>query len=498
MTQISRPRGAKRSKKQSFFTANKIIALASFALMVIFAFTTIISYTFLSSSNDDINLENPGAHKNGILKLIQSSRRINRKHRTNREGIDSSKERRGHFEEEIGGNSNSGDEVGIKPKKLRGEQFDDEGDIESDYDILRAKYDQMLPSETEEDTQRLYDFVADLRKPMHRLHPKLTTDLPYDVNNCPDEPPDGYPIEWSLVDLLNNWNPNNISESFRPGIYQGLCRFDFTTEFHKAQTYRKAEVPFLLRDDPQILKVVERWNQPDYLSNALGKDKKYHTEYSDSNSLMFFRVGRRKTKRGGVPSDWVPPMSSVKITYDEWVEEASKTEEEMGPDQPHYYFRVNAKGGTDHTLFKELPFFLPNKNFYIVNAEDTRGINCRFGMFGNTAAAHFDSSRNFVMLFGGERRYILSHPKNCQNLALFPRSHPSGRHTATDWSDPDLELYPDFAHATANEVVLQAGDALYLPTHWFHHIISLDLNWQCNARSGVTGNYAHHIDKCGF
>jgi hypothetical protein len=102
------------------------------------------------------------------------------------------------------------------------------------------------------------------------------------------------------------------------------------------------------------------------------------------------------------------------------------------------------------------------------------------------------------MLFGGERRYFLSHPKNCPNLALFPKNHPSGRHTAVDWSDPDLDEYPEFADGLVNEVVLQAGDVLYLPTHWFHHIVSLDLNWQCNSRSGITDEFQNLIKKCGF
>ena len=120
--------------------------------------------------------------------------------------------------------------------------------------------------------------------------------------------------------------------------------------------------------------------------------------------------------------DWTPPISEVRMTYDEWVEKASQPMEEMTPDKPHWYFRVNAKVPSSSNesqptkkpfLFHELPFFQPKPNFYIVDESDTRGINCRFGMNGNIAEAHFDGSRNFVMLFGGERRYILSHPQNC-------------------------------------------------------------------------------------
>jgi len=103
-----------------------------------------------------------------------------------------------------------------------------------------------------------------------------------------------------------------------------------------------------------------------------------------------------------------------------------------------------------------------------------------------------------IAIFKGERRYVLSHPKNCKNLCLYERNHPSGRHSAVDWSEPDLDEFPAFRHATVNEIVLQAGDVLYLPTFWFHYIISLNTNYQCNGRSGATKDYAASIRQCGF
>ena len=60
------------------------------------------------------------------------------------------------------------------------------------------------------------------------------------------------------------------------------------------------------------------------------------------------------------------------------------------------------------------------------------------------------------------------------------------------------ELYPDFSKTTINEVVVSAGDVLYLPTYWFHHIISLELNYQCNTRSGYSVEYDQMIYDCGF
>lgn len=135
---------------------------------------------------------------------------------------------------------------------------------------------------------------------------------------------------------------------------------------------------------------------------------------------------------------------------------------------------------------------------YIVEPSETKGIHCRFGMKGVIAENHFDGTRNAIVLLGGQRRYILSHPNQCEKLALYPRGHPSARHSAVDWSNPDLDAFPEFGEAKANEVVLEAGHVLYLPTTWFHFIISLDINFQCNTRSGITDDYERYMNECGF
>jgi ribosomal protein L16 Arg81 hydroxylase len=55
-----------------------------------------------------------------------------------------------------------------------------------------------------------------------------------------------------------------------------------------------------------------------------------------------------------------------------------------------------------------------------------------------------------------------------------------------------------FQKLRANEVILQPGDVLYLPTYWIHYIISLNVNFQCNTRSGITADFNAEIKRCGF
>ena len=58
----------------------------------------------------------------------------------------------------------------------------------------------------------------------------------------------------------------------------------------------------------------------------------------------------------------------------------------------------------------------------------------------------------------GLRRYMIASPKQCEFMHLYPHGHPSGRHSEVDWSDPDLEQFPDFPSARTSEVIGWVGD----------------------------------------
>lgn len=167
----------------------------------------------------------------------------------------------------------------------------------------------------------------------------------------------------------------------------------------------------------------------------------------------------------------------------------------------HYYFRLNAdyrKEAKNSWVFEDLPFFYPKKNFFFVEVDDYRGTNCRLGAKGIIAHAHYDFSRNFILLLRGQKRYVLAHPNQCLNLELYPQGHPSARHSSVNWSNETEWQQGNFPKAQVNEVVMQAGDIMYLPTAWFHFIVSLNMNYQCNARSGITKENYNAIHDCGF
>ena len=147
-------------------------------------------------------------------------------------------------------------------------------------------------------------------------------------------------------------------------------------------------------------------------------------------------------------------------------------------------------------VWDELPFYQPKSSLedngegqggsiYVKDPKWQKSVHCKFGMQGVIAESHFHSENQMYTMLKGERRYIISPPNQCQKMALYPEDHPSRRFSKINWSDPtSWDKYPQFKEAEGNEVVLQAGESLYLPSVWFHHIISLSLNAQCTTSSG--------------
>ena len=217
----------------------------------------------------------------------------------------------------------------------------------------------------------------------------------------------------------------------------------------------------------------------------------FRAETSTSNHFMYWRKKHHQDK------NWTPPTGERRVSFVTWLKSAVENFNKSADQRELLYFHVNGRRKGD-PIFKELPFFNPEKSLFIVEPEEQRGINCRFGMSSIIAECHFDGSRNFVANLGGMRRFILAHPNQCEDMYLYPSRHPSGRHSMIDWSRPDYNQYKKFSTVQANEVITTPGDVLYLPTYWFHFIVSLNVNFQCNTRSGISLENDAFIEKCGY
>lgn len=92
-------------------------------------------------------------------------------------------------------------------------------------------------------------------------------------------------------------------------------------------------------------------------------------------------------------------------------------------------------------------------------------------------AAHFDYPSNVAVCTHGRRRFTLFPPEEVSNLYVGPWDFtPAGQPISlVDFHDPDLARFPRFreAWAQALSAELEPGDAIYIPSMWWHHVESL-------------------------
>ena len=120
-------------------------------------------------------------------------------------------------------------------------------------------------------------------------------------------------------------------------------------------------------------------------------------------------------------------------------------------------------------------------------------------MRGIIAESHYDSGRNMIAMLKGSKRYIINPPRACEHLGIISDTkHPSYRHSVIDWSDISQARAHGFDRVEAIDTIVRQGEVLYLPSFWFHYIISLEYSIQCNSRSGFPESMIGEkdIDKC--
>ncbi|MBR9921738.1 MAG: cupin-like domain-containing protein [Bacteroidetes bacterium] len=91
-----------------------------------------------------------------------------------------------------------------------------------------------------------------------------------------------------------------------------------------------------------------------------------------------------------------------------------------------------------------------------------------FGGQGAVTRIHqdMDLSNVFLTEVIGHKRIVLIDPKYSDHLYRYP----FGVHTSIDVDNPDYDRYPALHHVKGYELELHAGDTLFMPSGWWHHV----------------------------
>lgn len=104
-------------------------------------------------------------------------------------------------------------------------------------------------------------------------------------------------------------------------------------------------------------------------------------------------------------------------------------------------------------------------------------------------ATHFDLSDNIAVVALGKRRFTLFPPAATKDLYVGPLNVTLAGQPVSmvDPLNPDLETYPRYSQAleSAQYADLEPGDAIYIPTLWWHHV-------EAQAPINILVNYWHN------
>jgi hypothetical protein len=93
-------------------------------------------------------------------------------------------------------------------------------------------------------------------------------------------------------------------------------------------------------------------------------------------------------------------------------------------------------------------------------------------------ATHYDVSPNIACVVAGRRRFTLFPPEQLPNLYVGPldRTLAGPPVSLPDPDAPDFDRFPRFSQALDHALVadLGPGDALFIPTIWWHHVRAFD------------------------
>lgn len=92
-----------------------------------------------------------------------------------------------------------------------------------------------------------------------------------------------------------------------------------------------------------------------------------------------------------------------------------------------------------------------------------------FGPGGTVTPLHYDIIDILYVQVIGEKRFAMIDP--CHGPSLYQRG--ASVFSAVNYEAPDTTAYPAYRDVVSEEIELHPGQAMFIPTGWWHHVRSL-------------------------
>ncbi|KRX01203.1 hypothetical protein PPERSA_03707 [Pseudocohnilembus persalinus] len=200
-------------------------------------------------------------------------------------------------------------------------------------------------------------------------------------------------------------------------------------------------MPFVCRGCLKNQKAFQMWQDDDYLIEKIGdKEVMVEARYDGKSTFAYFQKEYKE----------------VYMTYKEF---ASKYQDFSGQER---YYLANCP------MFEEIKEDL--KNPELGELMDLRKFNYWQSAGGSESLPHTDAFENFLCQIDGYKEIILLPPTQREYLYLEPGV---SNYSPINFFKPDYILHPFFKRVKGKmKLKLEAGDILYIPAYWWHHIIS--------------------------
>ncbi|PIK38423.1 putative HSPB1-associated protein 1-like [Apostichopus japonicus] len=206
------------------------------------------------------------------------------------------------------------------------------------------------------------------------------------------------------------------------------------------------------------------------------------------NKLVKFRIGPRRIRNGKVLWESLCSYEEAKLSdFEEWCSLSQGTLSQQNPLRK--YDRDKFWCYADYKYMKDL--FCDKQQIFEAIPWDSLGLN---GYNGEQSTIWIGSSRahtvchqdaygfNLVAQIQGRKKWYLFPPE--QTDCLYPTRLPyeeSSIFSEVNITEPDLAMHPRFQDSTPHVIVLEPGDVLYVPRHWWHYVECLDTSISVNC-----------------